>query len=94
MNEEAWSGHGLGIDEPHERITDLVVYPCECWCVSTGNHTVMFVKYGNQRPYRFEIQHEAFMGVPDTLELVYIWIDFNWSWAQNRIATVERLARS
>lgn len=90
----AWSGHGLGIEEPHEQITDLVVYPCEVWCVPSMSRTIMFIKYANQSPYRFEIRNEVFMGVPDTLELVWLWIDYNWRWAQQRIATVEKLART
>lgn len=96
--EEAWSGHGLGIDEPHEKITDLVVYPCEVWCepVRRGDFYgwTMFIKYGNQIPYRFNLREEALMGVPDARELLFGWILYNWRWAQERIAAVESQARS
>jgi hypothetical protein len=92
----AWPGHGLGIEEPHERITDLVVYPCEVWCqeIRDGGFYgwAMFIKYANQAPYLFRLHEEAFFGAPDAEDLVHLWIDYNWRWAQERIAMVMREA--
>jgi hypothetical protein len=92
VSDIAWSGHGLGIDEPHELITDLVVYPCEVWCIEfhAGDFYgwTMFIKYGNQTPYRFQLHEEALLGAPDAEELLWTWIDYNWRWPQQRIAKV------
>lgn len=95
MSDIVWSGHGLGIDEPHEQITDLVVYPCEVWCEMVDLYFRLYFKYGNQRPYRFSLAFEVYALVDGKAnDLFWYWVMDCWKRVQHRISEVEKLART
>lgn len=90
-----WPGHGLGIEEPHEHITSLVIYPCEVWCEEGSFSFHLFFKYGSQQPYRFTIAFEVYWSnYQDWPETFWSLVWYCWKMVQLRISIIEKEARS